>query len=70
MSYELEWDAEYSENTIDVQDIRSDISLTQTSATPNVDADLPKKVDGKICYVTHLSIKNEEVMGFICRSIH
>ena len=46
MTSELEWDAEYSENTSDVPDI----SLTQTSATPSVDADLPKKVSGKICY--------------------
>ena len=35
MSSEQEWDAE------------SDISLTQASATPSVDVELPKKVDGK-----------------------
>lgn len=40
---ELKWDAGYPESTSDGQDI----SLTQTTATPSVDADLPKKVDGE-----------------------
>jgi hypothetical protein len=48
MISELEWDAEYAESASDVQDI----SLTQTSATWSVDADPPKKVDGKIMWHT------------------
>ena len=66
MNSELEWDAEYSENTSDVPDI----SLTQTSATPSVDADLPKKVSGKIICYTLKALKMKRCMGFICRSIH
>ena len=42
MSLELEWDAE---STSDVQDV----SMTQTSATPSTDADLPKNIEGKRC---------------------
>ena len=58
MTSELEWDAEVSENT-------SDISLTQTSATPSVD-DLPKKVDG-ICDTLQALKMNRCI---ICRGIH
>lgn len=42
LSLELEWDAE---STSDVQDV----SMTQTSATPSTDADLPKNIEGKRC---------------------